>query len=80
VSKTLIIIIVSLIAMLVNVPMGYWRSTVKKYSVRWFLAIHLAVPLIFLLRVKSGLGYGYIPELVMSAVMGQLIGGKLESI
>lgn len=66
--------------MLVNVPMGYWRSVAKKYSVQWFLAIHLAVPVIFLLRVKAGLGYWYIPELVIFAVAGQIIGGRLESI
>lgn len=79
-SKLLLIIIVSCTALLVNVPMGYWRGMVRKYSVQWFLAIHLAVPLIFLLRIKAGLGYGYIPELVFFAIAGQVIGGKLDSI
>lgn len=77
-SKLLMAIIVSCAAMLVNVPMGYWRSMVRKYSFQWFLAIHLVVPLIFLLRMKSGLGYIYIPELVVSAFAGQIIGGRLE--
>lgn len=79
-SKILIAGIVSCVAMLLNVPMGYWRSIAKRYSVQWFLAIHLAVPLIFLLRMKAGLGYWYIPELVLFAAAGQVIGGKFVSI
>lgn len=80
VSKLLIAVIVSCITLLVNVPMGYWRSMVKKYSLQWFLAIHLAVPVIFLLRTEAGLGYGYIPELVVFAIAGQIIGGRLDSL
>jgi len=76
VSKLLIAVIVSCITLLVNVPMGYWRSMVKKYSLQWFLAIHLAV----LLRTEAGLGYGYIPELVVFAIAGQIIGGRLDSL
>lgn len=68
---------VSIAALLINVPMGYWRSMVKKYSFQWFLAIHMAVPVIYTLRVKSGLGLVYIPALVTFAVIGQIIGGKL---
>lgn len=77
-SKLLIAVVVGCVALLVNVPMGYWRAMVKKYSIQWFLAIHLAVPVIFLLRIKSGLGYAYIPELVFFAFAGQIIGGRLD--
>lgn len=79
-SKLLTAATVGVIALLVNVPMGYWRAMVKKYSVQWFLAIHLAVPIIFLLRMKAGLGYAYIPELVFFAFAGQFIGGRLDGI
>lgn len=68
---------VSIAALLINVPMGYWRSMVKKYSFQWFLAIHMAVPVIYTLRVKSGLGLAFIPALVAFAIAGQVIGGKL---
>ncbi|MDT3699133.1 MAG: hypothetical protein RO469_06855 [Thermincola sp.] len=77
-SKLLIAGIVGFAALLLNIPMGYWRSMVKKYSVQWFLAIHLAVPVIFLLRIKAGLGYVYIPGLILFAVAGQIIGGRLD--
>ena len=72
--------IISCAALLVNVPMGYWRSMARKYSLQWFLAVHLAVPFIFLLRIMSGLGYAFIPALVIFAIVGQIIGGKLEGL
>lgn len=76
-SGKIVAIIISCAALLLNVPMGYWRSMVRKYSLQWFLAIHLSVPVIYMLRIKSGLGYGYIPALVLFAFIGQVIGGKL---
>lgn len=79
-SNWVIFAVISLVALLLNVPMGYWRSMVKKFSVQWFLSVHLAVPLIYILRIKSGLGYAYIPALVVCAVLGQIIGGKIESV
>lgn len=78
VSKILVAATVGCVTLLVNIPMGYWRSMAKKYSVQWFLAIHLAVPIIFLIRMKAGLGYMYIPELVFFALAGQIIGGRLD--
>ena len=77
--KPLIALVVSSITIVLNVPMGYWRNAVRKYSVQWFLAIHLAVPLIFLVRVKAGLGLIYVPVLIVSALLGQLIGGRLST-
>lgn len=69
---------VSIAAWLFNIPMGYLRSKTRKFSLPWFLAIHLAIPLIFFLRVKAGLGYDFIPELVLFAISGQILGGKLN--
>jgi hypothetical protein len=78
-TKIFICLIIACVAVLINVPMGYWRTRVRKYSLGWFLAIHLSIPLIFVLRIKSGLGYGYIPELFLAAIAGQVIGGKLDN-
>lgn len=75
-SSIEVIITVSFAALLISVPMGYWRATVKKFSVQWFLAIHLSVPFIFLLRTSTGLGYSFIPGLVGMALLGQVIGAK----
>ena len=38
--------------LVLNLPFGFWRSRVKKFSVPWFLAIHLPVPMI--IQTKDG--------------------------
>lgn len=63
-------------AFFTNLPMGYWRSISRKFSRNWFLAVHLSVPFIFLMRLRLGLGYGFIPLFVVAAVTGQILGGK----
>ncbi|SHI83788.1 hypothetical protein [Desulfosporosinus lacus] len=42
---------------LLNIPFGYWRENVKKFSVQWFLSVHLPVPVIMFLRIQMGLGW-----------------------
>jgi len=61
-------------AFLVNLPLGRWRARTRKYSLPWFLAIHLSIPLIIWLRYHFHLGIGYIPFTVGGAVLGQLAG------
>ena len=61
-------------AVALNIPFGAYRATVATFSVRWFLAIHLPIPFIFLLRVGAGYGYSFIPWLFAGAVGGQLAG------
>ncbi|MCL6635822.1 MAG: hypothetical protein K6T29_08680 [Peptococcaceae bacterium] len=60
---------------LCNLPLGRWRAAVRKFSVPWFLAVHLSIPLIAFLRVKMGLGAWLIPFTLGAAVVGQLVGG-----
>ena len=66
-----------LAAFAVNLPFGAYRSPVRRLSWRWFLAIHLPIPAIFLLRISAGYSYWFIPYLFVGAVAGQLIGGRL---
>lgn len=58
-----------------NLPLGRWRSTVKKFSFNWFLAVHLSIPLIIFLRIKFGLSAWDIPLNLAAAVAGQFVGG-----
>ncbi len=69
--------IVAGLVFLLNLPFGYWRARVKRYSRPWFLAIHLPVPGVILLRIFSGLGWYWLtfPVLVGAFFLGQLIGG-----
>jgi hypothetical protein len=64
--------------LLLNLPFGYARARARKYSLRWFLYIHAPIPFIFIARTLSHIQIIYIPIFVIAAVMGQILGGKLE--
>lgn len=70
---------VAALVFILNLPFGYWRSRVRKLSTQWFLAIHLPVPFVILLRIFSGLGWRFItfPILIGAFFLGQLIGARL---
>lgn len=62
----------------INVPLGVWRASVNKFSIQWFMAIHLSVPVIVLLRNEIGLADIFIPLTLFAAMLGQYYGGKLS--
>lgn len=68
--------VIAAAALLINIPLGRLRSHQPKLSFKWFLYIHLSIPVIFTLRVLSGIGLWAIPIFIAAAVMGQVIGGK----
>ncbi len=78
-EKMIMILVISLIVFVINVPFGYWRSNVKSFSVQWFLAIHLPVPFIVALRFLSGIGFAWYTYIFLIAAyfMGQKIGALL---
>ena len=43
--------------LLINLPFGFWRAGVRKFSPAWFVAVHAPVPLAVGLRFASGLGF-----------------------
>lgn len=69
-----------LIVVLINIPFGYWRSKADKFSRQWMVAVHLPVPLVFLLRILSGFSWVIIPLLMLSFATGQFIGGNIINI
>lgn len=64
-------------SLLINIPLGYRREGCVRYSWRWFLYIHLSIPLIIGLRLYFGYSWKLIPFTLGCAVAGQLIGGRL---
>lgn len=72
-----IISIVGLVvlAFVISIPCGYARQNFPKYSIMWWVLIHLPIPIIVLLRIKAGLNWHYIPLTLGSSVAGQIIGG-----
>ncbi|MFL6257451.1 MAG: hypothetical protein ACJ74T_20795 [Pyrinomonadaceae bacterium] len=73
---------VALLVLLLNLPFGYWRASVRKLSPQWFLAVHLPVPLVIALRIYSGLGFKLIsfPVIIGAFFLGQFVGGRVRNI
>lgn len=62
---------------LLNLPFGYFRARSRKYSIPWFLYIHLPIPFIIFLRLSFGFTWKAIPLVLLAAVAGQLAGGRM---
>ncbi|XP_077240764.1 uncharacterized protein LOC143881538 [Tasmannia lanceolata] len=72
------VLVIGLLGMAANVPLGIWREHTEKFSPSWFVAVHAAVPFIAMLR-KSVL----MPKMAMAftiaaSVLGQVIGSRAE--
>ena len=77
-SKVLMVSEIFLFTLVLNLFFGYFRGKQKKFSFKWFLYIHLPIPFVVLARVLSHLDYRYIPIFLFAAVVGQIIGARLE--
>jgi len=74
------LVISALLVFIFNVPFGYWRANVKKFSLQWVLAIHIPVPFIIGLRIYSDLGFAWHTYvfLVAAFFLGQKAGYQLH--
>ena len=74
--------IISILVFTLNLPFGYWRINVKKFSLQWFLAIHLPIPFIILFRFFSGAGFELFsfPFTITAFFLGQLVGAGIFKI
>ncbi len=70
--------LVALATFLINLPCGFWRQGARKYSFSWILAIHLPVPFVVLMRLRSGLGFTWFtfPAVIGAYLAGQYIGAR----
>jgi hypothetical protein len=71
---------VALAVLVLNIPFGFWRHGTRRFTLPWFLAVHLPVPIVVTLRVLSTLGWRFatFPVLIASFFLGQFLGGKLH--
>lgn len=78
----MIIITVAFIVFLFNLPFGYWRANVRKFSFPWFLSIHAPVPFVIALRLLSGMGFhlSTLPIMIVAYFGGQFAGSKFYQI
>jgi hypothetical protein len=63
---------------LVNLPFGWWRAGLHKFSAAWFVAVHAAVPVVIGLRVALGLPFRWaaLPAFVLAYFGGQYVGSR----
>jgi hypothetical protein len=75
-----VIWIIALAIVVLNLPFGFWRAGVRKFSWQWFVAVHAPVPLAIGLRLASGLGWhlATLPLFVAAFFGGQFLGGRLR--
>lgn len=68
-----IISVIALVAgaFLINIPLGYIREKSKKYSLKWFVMIHLSIPLMIAARLLMHVEFKYVPFIIIGAVCGQ---------
>ncbi|MBT0666314.1 hypothetical protein KI809_18540 [Geobacter pelophilus] len=69
---------VTLLALLINLPLGYLRQNCEKFTFGWYFYVHISIPVIIFLRVKAGFSWHFIPVTLGAAVAGQLIGGRIN--
>jgi hypothetical protein len=76
--STLWIVAVAVLGL--NLPFGFWRAGLRKFSWRWLVAIHAPVPAVVTLRLVSGLGWQLItfPVLMGAYFAGQFLGARLR--
>lgn len=73
------ILLLILFTLFINIPFGYWRANVTRFSFQFFLAIHIPVALIILYRLLSGTGF-QIETLfftVPAFILGQFAGSRI---
>ena len=63
-------------ALLANIPLGYLRQTARRFSISWFVYIHLSIPFIIALRFALDFGWEVIPFSIAAAVIGQMTGSR----
>ena len=72
----------TLLVFIINIPFGYWRARVRRFSPQWLLAIHIPIPMVITCRYLFGLGWQLItfPLFFGAFFAGQFVGGKLWQI
>jgi hypothetical protein len=69
-----------LLVLLINLPFGYWRAGVRRFSPAWFVSVHAPVPLAIGVRLLAGVGFrlAVLPLFVGTFFLGQFVGGRFR--
>lgn len=72
------VLVIGMLGMAANVPLGIWREHTEKFSVSWFAAVHAAVPFIAMLRKSVLMPKSAMAFTIAASVLGQVIGSRAE--
>ncbi|KAJ6901925.1 hypothetical protein NC651_019655 [Populus alba x Populus x berolinensis] len=72
------ILVIGMLGMAANVPLGIWREHTKKFSPSWFAAVHAAVPFIAMLRKSILMPKSAMAFTIGASILGQVIGSRAE--
>lgn len=66
-------------SVILNIPFGSYRNLTRKFSIAWWLAIHLPIPIIIIMRTLIfDLNFLWVlPFSLAGAVFGQIAGSRL---
>ncbi|KAJ8765867.1 hypothetical protein K2173_020383 [Erythroxylum novogranatense] len=72
------VLVIGMLGMAANVPLGIWREHTEKFSPSWFAAVHAAVPFIAMLRKSVLMPKSAMAFTIAASVLGQVIGSRAE--
>lgn len=72
------VLVIGLLGMAANVPLGIWREHTEKFSPSWFVAVHAAVPFIGMLRKSVLMPKTAMAFTIAASILGQVIGSRAE--
>lgn len=72
------VLVIGILGMAANIPLGIWREHTKKFSPSWFVAVHAAVPFIGMLRKSVLMPKSAMAFTIAASILGQVIGSRAE--
>lgn len=72
------VLVIGVLGMAANVPLGVWREHTEKFSPSWFVAVHAAVPFIGMLRKSVLMPKTAMAFTIAASILGQVIGSRAE--
>ncbi|KAL2549517.1 hypothetical protein Fot_11047 [Forsythia ovata] len=72
------ILVIGVLGMAANIPLGIWREHTEKFSPSWFAAVHAAVPFIAILRKSVLMPKTAMAFTIAASIIGQVIGSRAE--
>ncbi|XP_057979544.1 uncharacterized protein LOC131165616 [Malania oleifera] len=72
------VLVIGILGMAANVPLGIWREHTEKFSPAWFAAVHAAVPFIGMLRKSVLMPKTAMAFTIAASILGQVVGSRAE--